>query len=247
MCQATLQLINSLLECPLAPVFLRELVFDGSPATTSMTNWKTTTSPPRSSQPPNNPQTPHTPDSPKAPQTPRSPHTPTHAFAATSTPLPQDSTTTGSSLARQRKQLEHWINRSVQNHHKHTHTHTHTQSSEQRETESKTEVQMLWSLFLNESTMFYILCLVALFVCFSISLPLPSSSVCAHHLMWCFPFSLTSRPLSLFSRSLSHPLRSVFSLSSPPSSSPSPPLPPPLSPTPATYPWYLRISCLQRW
>jgi hypothetical protein len=109
-CQATLQLIDSLLQCPLAPVFLRELVFDASPATASMTNCETTTSPPQSSQPPNNPQTPNTPDSPKAPRTPHSPHTPTHTFAATSTPLPQDNTTTGSSLARQRKQLEHWIN-----------------------------------------------------------------------------------------------------------------------------------------
>ncbi|CAI8025425.1 Protein FAM160B2 [Geodia barretti] len=91
-------LINSLLECPLAPVFLRELVFDGSPATTSMTNWRHHLSSSVITNLPNNPNSPHSRLS-QGSQTPRLPHS--HAFAAT-TPTAPDSTTTGSSLARQR-------------------------------------------------------------------------------------------------------------------------------------------------
>ena len=124
-CQATLQLIDVLLQCPLAPVFLRELVFNGSPGPSTINFSKTTPPSPL----------------PQAPHTPGTPHSPSHRFGATSTPLARSS---NSNLARERKQLEHWITRSTD-----WDRTTQQTTHKGRESENKTEGQMLWPLFLG--------------------------------------------------------------------------------------------------
>ena len=106
-CQATLQLIDVLLQCPLTSVFLRELVFGESPV---FTTGSTTTPSPR---PPAQPS--------PAPHTPHTPTNTSFSAAATSTPLSalgHDA----SSLSRERKQLEHWVSRSVGQGTTHTHS-----------------------------------------------------------------------------------------------------------------------------